>query len=179
VARGSHFRSRLTSGAGRRRKVSWSPSPSGQITGISISSSNLLGTNQQALLDDLTLVRTRGSLLVKLAADANVEEGFIWAFGLCNVTENAAGIGVTAVPAPLTDIAWDGWFVHETGQCLQTTEVYDVADPGISQRVQIDSKAMRKTHATDVIVGVFETLVVGTPSTLSMSFVGRMLDKLA
>ena len=74
-----------------------------------------------AVVDNLTVVRTRGSLVLQLNTASAINEGFQWALGICNVTQNAAGIGVTAVPDPFIDMAWDGWFVHEQGFLTATS----------------------------------------------------------
>ena len=130
----------------------------------------------QANLNDLTIVRTRGELLVFLLSAANPQEGFNFACGICNVTENAFGVGVTAVPAPLTDINWDGWLWHYQG-AVKAFAAATFSDISQSVRIVVDSKAMRKTHNTDVIVAVFETVEVGT-ATMHAELRTRVLDKL-
>ena len=173
-------RSRFPRRSAPGRRVSWSPGPSGQTGSISASSSNLFTVAVAATLDDLTLVRTRGELLVAMQiVGGAAQEGFTWAFGMCNVTENAAGIGVTAVPDPQTDVAWDGWFVHEQGSLISQGTAIDESSPTLSQRVPIDSKAMRKTHLTDVIVAVLGVTEIGAGSTMFASLTSRILDKLA
>ena len=134
-------------------------------------------TTSVANEDDLTIVRTRGELLVFLDAQTQVDSGFSYAFGMCIVTQNAAGVGVTAIPAPSADLAWDGWFVH-----LQGTVFASVADPvgnvKNTHRYQIDSKAMRKMHLTDTVVAVFETFAELGTAEFSASFESRLLLKL-
>jgi hypothetical protein len=39
-------------------------------------------------------------------------ESQIGAIGLAVVTDQAVGIGVTAVPTPITDLSSDSWFLH-------------------------------------------------------------------
>ena len=177
--RGRSFRSPRTGNSARRR-VSWSIGPSGSIN-ITASVAALFPVAAQALLDDLTLVRTRAELLVFLTLAGGASgEGFRWAFGMANVSENAAGIGATAVPSPITDIAWDGWFVHQQGQIVQVAAEGAAQFEGPhNQRVSIDSKAMRKTHATDVIVGAFETTELGAGAEMTAMLETRLLDKLA
>ena len=136
----------------------------------------------QAALDDLTIVRVRGNLSVWLEVVTAIGDGFSQVgFGICNVTENAAGIGVTAIPSPLADIAWDGWLWHQLITPMIGFSVTEGENTGpLSQvRFDIDSKAMRKTHNTDNIVGVAE--IQGEIGTAILQFMAdtRILDKLA
>ncbi len=162
-----------------RRRVTWSSGPNGQIGPISGNSNNVFPNGAQALVDDLTVVRTRGRLLIQLITADAVGSGFRWAFGMTNVSENAAGIGVTALPDPIADIAWDGWFVYETGFVV-ASDATPIVDRfvGEQQLIEIDSKAMRKTHATDFLVALFGVTEVGT-STVRAALSCRVLDKLA
>jgi len=175
VAHARSFRSRRTSGSSRR--VSWSLGPHGETGTLSAPSSALFTVSSQALIDDLTVIRTRGRLGVGLISAAAEGDGFRWAFGMANVSENAAGIGITAVPTPITDIAWDGWFVFETGTVFTEDSSPAAASPSSTQIIEIDSKAMRKTHNTDVIVAVFEVVEIGT-ATMQAFLSTRLLDKL-
>ena len=175
-ARSSRFR--RINGAGRR-KVSWSKGPLGTVSGIVTGSSNLFPTAAQATLDDLTVIRCRGELILYLTvAGGAASEGFRWAFGMCNVTENAAGVGVTAIPDPIADAGWDGWFVFAQGNL--TTRLAALEDGSLleMQRVEIDSKAMRKTHLTDTIVAVLGTSEAGDGSSMDAKLITRILDKL-
>ena len=178
MAYANRFRSQRTSNANRRR-TTWGIGPFGTLLSISTTSNNLFPASSQALLDDLTIVRTRGELLIFLdAAGGAINEGFAWAFGMCNVTENAAGIGVTAVPNPIDDIGWDGWFVYETGTVV--TRGTALEDGALTEmiRAPIDSKAMRKTHQTDVVVALLATSEQGAGATMTAQLRTRLLDKL-
>ena len=162
---------------GQRRKVSWSLGVGGPTGAITASAIVLLPVAAQALLDDLTLIRVHGEIQVSLVSASAVGEGYNWAFGMCNVTENAFGIGVTALPDPLGDIGWDGWFVHMQGNMF-ARDATPLDDPNLLIHRVIDSKAMRKTHNTDVIVGIFSAIESGT-AVLRGDVRTRILDKLA
>ena len=127
-------------------------------------------------MDDLTLVRTRGEIQISLVAASAAGEGIQWAFGMCVVTENAAGIGVTAVPDPIGDANWDGWFVHEEG-VIFARDATPLDDPGLLVHRSIDSKAMRKQHNTDVTIGVYAQVESGA-ITSRADVITRILDKL-
>ena len=163
---------------GQRRQVSWEIGPSGSIA-TSISANSLIPVAAESVLDKLTVMRTRGSLLVQYATGDAAAEGFQWAFGMCIVTQNAFGIGVTAVPDPIADIAWEGWFVYETGVVKQVAATLDQAEIGAGQRIEIDSKAMRKLRITDNVVGVFATTAIGTPGQVRATLVSRILVALS
>ena len=168
----SRFRTRTA-----RRRVTWDQGPNGGTGAISVSGTTLFPTGAEAVVDDLTIVRTRGSLLLLIDSVAALGDGFSWAFGLCVVSNNAAGIGVTAVPEPLTDIAWDGWFYHDQGDLKGvTTSTTDNLGGKIDRRV-VDSKAMRKIHSTDVILAVLQVVETGT-AVMRAFYRSRMLVKL-
>ncbi len=94
------------------------------------------------------------------------------------VSENAAGIGITAIPTPLIDIAWDGWMVHEQGQLMAQSTALSEGGGTQSQRVKIDSKAMRKFRATDTLVAVLQVTETGDGTSMNASLKSRMLVKL-
>ena len=173
-------RSRFPSHAGARRKTSWSGAPFGLFS-LAANGAAIAPTNTQALVPGLTLVRTRGELLVILESVGAINDGFRVAAGLCIVSENAFGVGVTAIPTPLTDIAWDGWLWYWAGSVFSdrtAAEAELAADNMTSVRIPIDSKAMRKFKETDVLVGVVEVVETGT-ATLTAHMEGRILVKLA
>jgi len=103
------------------------------------------------------MVRTRGELLLTISAISAAGDGFPrLAAGICIVSENAFGVGVTAVPTPLTDIAWDGWLWHSMGACFGQVSGNFGNDGAQVIRWVIDSKAMRKIKQTDISIGVIE-----------------------
>ena len=167
---------RRTSGS-KRRRVSWSKGPGGIATIVSASGSQLLSVVSQANLDDLTITRLRGSIEVGLVTASAGGEGYTWAVGVANVTENAFGIGITAVPTPLTDINWDGWLYHVQGNLI-SRDATPLDEANLLVHIEVDSKAMRKTHNTDGVIAVAEFAEVGT-ATMRLSMVSRILDKLS
>ena len=162
---------------GTRRLVSWSLGPEGVLSPASTSAS-VFPSGTIANETDLTLVRTRGELLLSLLTSSGAQAGFQWAFGMCIVSENAAGVGATAIPSPVTDDFWDGWFLHVQGALKCVTATVVDGSRFSSARIILDSKAMRKLHFTDVVVGCFETVEVGT-ATMHAELRSRLLFKLA
>jgi len=175
-SRGSRFPRRGAS----RRPVGWEEGPFTTPLALSTNGATIFSGGQQVLLDGLTIIRLRGSLMCKLTTVTALGDGFSRvAVGFCVVSENASGVGATAVPHPIADIQWDGWFWHTIFNLRSeptTAEVW--ADPMGQWREIIDSKAMRKTRAGDVIIGVVE--VAGEIGTAVINLVAntRVLIKL-
>ena len=161
-----------------RRSVSWTPGPQGTLA-ITAATDNIFPIGVQTLVDDATLVRTRGEVNVGLSVITGSLDGFSEvAMGLCIVNENAAGIGVTAIPSPVTDIGWDGWFWYWTGSLFGVSATEANAAGTANVRIPIDSKAMRKLRSSDFIVGALAVVgEVGTAQ-LNATMQSRMLLKL-
>ena len=108
---------------------------------------------QLANTDAATLVRTRGMLGVRAAAVAGAANIVRGVFGIIVVSDDAAGIGVTAVPGPLTDSEND-WVVWQP-----FTLLFDATIPSDSPKavnVAFDSRGMRKMKSGDVLTTVLE-----------------------
>ena len=177
LRRGSSFP--RTSGRAPRRKTSWEESPAGLLTSVGDSAVTVFPTALAIIQDGITLVRTRGDLILQLTGAAAGNNGEVWAFGMCVVNVVAATLGITALPSPLAEKGWDQWFVYETGTLLSrdATPTDDNSQSPV-QRVRIDSKAMRKMGIDDVIVAVLANAEIGGSSVMAASFQGRMLFKL-
>ena len=174
----SGFHSRSTRSP--RRKMAWVPGPASARTSIVSAVSTAWSTGVQINVDGLTLVRTRGVFTVWQELATAAFDGFeALAIGICIVNENAAGVGATAIPSPITDTGWDGWLYHSAlGSIIgpSTTELLD--GPMTSVRHVIDSKAMWKVKSTDFLVGMVETgTEIGTAS-LNFTAETRLLFKL-
>ena len=165
-------------GSSRRRKVTWSEGP-GDTVSASANSSVLFGDSSQAIIDDLTLTRIRGNLLAQLTSVTTALDGFgRIAVGICNVSENAAGTGVGAIPTPITDIGWDGWIWHTQFSLISLSAVEADVRGGGTYREVIDNKAMRKVHATDVLVAVAEMADEVGAASVQLRLQTRILDML-
>jgi len=122
-----------------------------------------------------TVVRTH--LLLQITSDQTIgNEVQIGAAGLCVVSDQAAAIGITAVPTPETDLESDLWFVHQP--LMNDWEFISLAGfDGAAGRVYtVDSKAMRKVNDDEQIIVVVEggTVVGGG---MVISGMGRLLVK--
>ena len=101
-----------------------------------------------------TLVRSVGELMIKLDQQA-VNESPFGAFGICVVSDEAAAIGVTAVPTPYTDSDSDSWLLHQ----FWAASMQFASGVGVwvqQQRYSLNSRAMRKLHGEETLLLVIE-----------------------
>ncbi len=172
-------RSSRTFARALRRRTSWGVGPKGALTFSTSNPVAAFGSTAVALSDGLTIVRIRGELLMYLTVADAINAGYDEvAVGICVVSENAAGVGITAVPTPITDVAWDGWMWMWQGS--MKAAVANEFDRGQTSSVRaiVDTKAMRKIKETDVIVAVAEAGAEATNASLSLRFNSRTLVKL-
>ena len=147
-----------TSGS-RRRNLSWEAGPrTGTPPSVTAAGNVLIANGSQVSAEGLTLMRLRGELLIWLSTVTTILDGYTRVgAGVCIVSENAFGIGVTAVPAPIADMAWDGWWWHSVFAALQGPSTTETGrEPAAGFRVPIDTKSMRKVKETDVVIAVVE-----------------------
>jgi len=159
---------------GRRRETLWIQ---GAWTENNVAGGGalLLGVLSAAALAlrPFTVVRTRGMLLVNSDQTAATERQ-LGAYGFAVVSEQAAAIGVTAVPTPVTDQDSDLFFVYESFARMQNV----ASAIGISEYMPqtFDSKAMRKVEDGSTIVDVMELSSLSDGVTFQVAF--RQLIKL-
>ena len=159
-----------------RRLTAWAAGPrTAAVQTIAANGSFVATTTSELLVPRSTLVRLRGELLLFLVSATAQGDGFEVGFGVCNISQNAAGIGATAIPQPLTDVGWDGWLAYWRGGIFRAGS--GLIDDASQMRRVIDSKSMRKAVQTDTLVAVVEVIIQGTAS-LRWSFTSRVLDKL-
>ena len=163
MAHRNQFRPRIQSSS-RRKKV-WTVGP--QVFGASATASGSLlwTTGAQPTVEGLTLLRTRGQLVIRSSNQLAVSDGFHGAIGLGISTVSAFDIGVTALPKPITDETWEGWYWLKHFQVLAQTATEADGSNAVStvMQIEIDSKAMRKKPTTEVVsFGMLEFVEVGT-----------------
>ncbi len=148
---GSAFRGRRQS---LRRQTSWGPGPRGSVS-QSVAGKILFPIATVPTTEGLTVVRTRGELLLYLSGSDGATSGISLAFGMAIVSDEALGAGVGAVPGPFTDPNFEGWFVYWTGSLFGSAAT-GAAGANVV-RLPIDSKAMRKFFAGTSMVAVLES----------------------
>ncbi len=146
------------------------------FTGLAAGGATLFSgfTATQLALRPFTIVRTRGMLQV-MSDQFGASETYGASFGICVVSDQAAAIGVTAVPTPVTDRASDLWFVYETilGRLIFASST------GLHEFGHLrswDSKAMRKVEEGQDVAIVVEAETTSQGVDIHKS--GRMLIKL-
>ena len=169
---------RVLQGTRSRRKTSWEVGPGGTgATAISASGTGLVGAAVVPTVPGLTVVRTRGELLLTLITATGALDGFRGAFGIGIATFAAVNAGIGSVPVPIADEDQEIWLYHRFFSIVGN--ISTEADFGISTvlRLEIDSKAMRKLDDGLSLYGAFEVVETGA-AVMDMSFNSRLLVKL-
>ena len=124
----------------------------GQTAEIFASVDTRLAVNQ--VLNGATIVRSRG-IFSACGGITTANNYVIGAYGVIIVSGEAFDAGLAALPTPWSESDYDGWLVHgffSTMNLIGTSVgSIDTAGP-----IDIDSKAMRKLKAGDVIVWMME-----------------------
>jgi len=138
----------------------------------------ILGTTSLTIGQTSTIVRIRGLLHVMITAASGIDEGYLGAAGIALVNTDAFGVGITAIPGPLTDAHWDNWMWHSFFDVRSITATIGdgVNSQSVSQRLIIDSKAMRKWDPAETLVLMVEGVESGT-SILRVNGDSRILVK--
>ena len=155
-----------------RRQTAWigfTPATNTIATAVKV----VLGTlNAAALaLRPFTLIRTHIGLYLR-SDQAAADELQSGAFGVCIVNDDAAAVGITAVPGPVSDIGSDLWAVHQ----MLMGDAVSLTDRTVSGRFfDVDSKGMRKVGIGQDIAIVAENAVA---TGFDLTAGGRFLVKL-
>ena len=160
------------------RQTAWNAGTGGTgALSLSASGSSFVGSALTATVEGTTLVRTRGQLdIVMTGPGANDGDGMQGAFGIGIATDPAVAIGITAVPTPITEQDWEGW-LYWTTVSVHNVDVTAGAADSSSQRVIVDSKAMRKFPEDVTMFAVIEVVEIGA-ATIDVFWDSRCLFKL-
>jgi len=140
----AHARGGSRSRATRLSKV-WTAIPIIAPTGLSgtqaVMGSLTLG---ETALQDATVLRCRGNLLITAVPDAATDSDTV-GLGICVVTAAAIAVGGTSIPGPINDLGFDGWLWHQFVP-LDAVSLTAADEQAITLnvRVEIDAKAMRR-----------------------------------
>ena len=175
--RGSFPRGRLA--GQQRRKTAWDIGPgSTGATALSASGASLVGTGVSFELDGLTVVRTRGELLITLITATSALDGMRGAFGIGIASLAAFTAGIGSVPTPLTEETDENWLYHQYFTIITIAGGEQWGNSGSTVfRTMVDSKAMRKVGAGIVVYAAIEVVETGA-AVIDVSFNSRMLLKL-
>ena len=171
-----NFRSRIPSVVrSQKRLTDWAFISPFLTTQVGAGGVLIASLNAAALaLRPFTIVRSIFELMV-VSDQETVSEIQIGGFGVAVVSDQAVGIGVTAIPTPLTDLGSDLWLAHQVllGNFIGTGN----SDTESANRYVVDSKAMRKVNGDQDVVIVTE-MNSALASGLTIFGAGRMLFKL-
>ena len=144
------------------------------LTTLTATGGTFLGLlNVAALaLRPFTIVRTHLSGIL-FSDQAAAIETQVAGIGLSVVTDQAAAVGVTAVPTPITDLGSDQFFAHKLIWARESS-LTDRTNPAVNW--SLDSKAMRKVKESDDMAIVAE--FSGAGQGLILGAGGRILIKL-
>ena len=159
---------------GPRRSVDWSASaPLTGYAAVAASSAVLLETFVPVTGGE-TVIRTRGLFSFKSDQSAASEEN-VGALGIAVVTAQAVSVGITAIPHPVTDAAWGGWFYHTYFSRAMLVLSGVGVDPNNVMNIVIDSKAARKVDEDERLVVVIEN---SSAAGMEVTTMERFLSKL-
>ena len=153
----------MARGNSPRRMYDWGGFSFGPVT---LTTTQAILGNNLLDIEPVTLVRSRGFLLIKGTPDA-IADNAVVSLGLIVVSDNAAAVGGTSVPGPGNDpdAPWI-WHQFVPLQAGSTGLLGD--DIGSVVRVEIDSKAQRKLGINETLILVGETSS-GTYSSITVN----------
>ena len=150
----NRFRQRVQARVGR--KSFWFAGSFSETTLAGPGSTNLVQElNAAALaLRPFTIIRTRGFWSIR-GDQETVDELQEAAFGCIIVSDQAAAVGITAVPTPATE-SGSSWYVFDTAVGFFRVVTATGAQENQNRLMQIDSKAMRKVEEGQTAISVLE-----------------------
>ena len=164
-----------------RRQVSWSPGPNAVDLAFAATGSQVWTNGVQLVLEDrATIVRMRGWCHFIMKTTDSGGAGWAGAIGLGIVSAASFAAGVASVPTPVTESGWPGWLYHRffDVRSITATIADGVNAAAVDLSWELDSKAMRKLGADEVVLGAIEVTEIGV-STAEFHADTRMLLKLS
>ena len=151
--------------AGRGRSL---PAPKRQIANDGVDASSAVSVAMGAVAQvkfsvgsfevvepALTLVRTRGSLIIAITTSGSANNIINAAFGIIVVSNEAQAAGIASLPGPLSEIEND-WVVY-VPICMHADLVAtNPNDLGAVARLDFDSRGMRKMKLGETLAFVLE-----------------------
>ena len=140
----------------------WGVGPGGTTsTQLSASGSALLGSAVTLAGSEITAMRTRGLFTAFISSTgAGDGDGYFGAVGIGKATAAAHTAGIASLPTPITEADWDGWMWHSFFHVFIPDLTFGLDSQ--YQRIEIDSKAMRKFDQSEVLYAAVEVVEVGT-----------------
>ncbi len=163
-----------------KRQTAWNIGVGGTaVTQIVSSSEGFIGNALQPSVEGITIVRIRGLLDVYQAGAVTADgDGFWGAVGIGIASFAAVSAAIASVPTPLTDVSSENWLWHSFLSIHDGDTSALSRGPETAQRIDIDSKAMRKFATDQALYAAFEVVEIGT-SGIDLFLQTRTLVKLA
>ena len=159
----------------QKRLTSWASGP--DTSQDTISATGDTGWEFGTALDTesrATLVRTRGTILLTLSTGGGAGDGYIGSVGIGIVTLDAFTAGV--IPGPSQDPDWPGWLFHQEFAIVEGAA--GISNGSAFQRIDVDSKAMRKIGENEILFGSTDVVELGAGAIMQVTALTRMLFKL-
>jgi len=165
---------------GPRRTSQWIVGPDAVDMSASASSAQLWTAGITTILAN-TIVRIRGIFQVNLLTASVAGAGFHGAIGIGLGPENGFVAGASSLPQAFLDDDWDGWMFHQFFDVRSVTATIGdgVNAATVSQKILIDSKAMRKWTPDEMILFGSVQVIESTEATVEFQGSTRVLVKLA
>ena len=115
-----------------------------------------------------TLLRSRGELIVCAVPNA-ANDNEMACFGFAVVSDEARAVGTTSLPNPVSSPDFD-WFWYGYAPLMDTVSTgSDASSIGLTYRLTIDSKAMRRVSPNHslVLIGALTTGEMATCSVIA------------
>jgi len=165
-----------------RRKTAWGIGVGGATGEVTLSgvSSSLLGSGITPTSEGGTVVRIRGEFMAYLQSATAAGDGMRGAVGIGIAHLPAFTAGIASLPKPITDEDDENWLWHYyfAFETAGATETWGTG-PNTALRVAIDSKAMRKLPADDVLYAAIEIEVEEGTAVVRAFLNSRTLLKLS
>ena len=140
---------------------------------LSASGNAFLGAGVVTTTSEVTLLRTRGLFTAKIITATAAGDGFFGAIGIGLTTLAAFNAGISSVPTPVTEVGWDGWLYHSFFG-VHSALGNGAGEPSLGMRIEVDSKAMRRFDAEQVLYAAIEVTEEGA-ATMDVFMDSRML----
>ncbi len=138
-----------------------------------VSTNTTLLGNAIIPINSQTVLRCRGFVSAQFDATVQVGDIMLLTFGICVVSQDAQAVGATAMPDPFDDASWPGWLWFQLGALHTPIKAITTGagDPNFPfwQRVDIDTKSMRKLRQNEVL---FMNVQVGETAAATMDIRG-------
>ncbi len=147
----------------RQRSKIWNDGPI--TTELTVTTNGVtVWTTGQTALGGVTIARIHGIVTFSLIAATAIGDGFAGAMGIGIVTADAFAAGSGSMPSPTGDQDWGGWIFHKHFDVHASTSTEGDGQNALSnyQRMEIDTKAMRKMAPNETIFGSVGVVINGT-----------------